>query len=211
MGEVIFHSQNPSVYLWTATTVAAEKGVGWKLKVLEPGSETHRRLHPFAKSPVLQHGAVFVYETLALAHYIDRTFDGPNLHPADVIGQSDMLRWISLVNAYMFPTMTNGLAKERLLVPMQGGQSNEDVIAASVEQMTAQLALISQSLRMYDFLVGKHVTLADCFLLPHLHFASMTPEGAALLQEYKLANKWLTRMRERRSFALSDQFAPKAA
>lgn len=211
MGEITFHSQNPSVYLWTATMIAAEKGVGWTLRVLEPGSETHRRLHPFAKSPVLQHGAVFVYETLALAHYIDQTFDGPELHPEDVIGQSDMLRWISLVNAYMFPTMTNGLAKQRLLVPMQGGQSDEEVVAASVAQLKPQLDLISQSLRMYDFLVGKKVTLADCFLFPHLHFASMTPEGAALLSEYKLADGWLLRMRERRSFALSDQFAPKAA
>lgn len=211
MSEIIFHSQNPSVYLWTATTIASEKGVRWSLKELEAGSEAHRRLHPFAKSPVLQHGAVFVYETLALAHYIDRVFDGPDLQPDDVLGQAEVLRWISLVNAYIFPTMTNGLAKQRLLVPMQGGEPDEAVIASSLEQAKVQFAVVTKALRMHDYLVSNHVTLADCFLFPHLHFASMTPEGKSALKEHKLVDQWLARMRARPSFAASDQFAPKAA
>lgn len=65
MSAVIFHSQPMSAYLWTASLVAAEKGVPWSVNVIEPGSAEHRKLHPFAKSPVLQHGAIFIHETPA--------------------------------------------------------------------------------------------------------------------------------------------------
>ena len=210
MGKIIFHSQNPSVYLWTATMVAAEKGVDWSLTEIETGSEMHRRLHPFAKSPVLQHGAVFVYETAAVAHYIDRAFDGPALQPEDPLGQADVLRWIRVVNAYFFPTMTTDLAKERLSVPAQGGVPDEARIAKGVVAFSEQLGVITKALRLHDFLVGNQLSLADCFLFPHLHFASMTPEGRAVLKDHKLAVQWLTRMRVRPSFAVSDQFGAKA-
>lgn len=211
MSTIVFHSQSPSVYLWTASLVAAEKGVPWSLNVIEAGTEAHRRLHPFAKSPVLQHGAILLYETSAIAHYIDRTFDGPALQPDDVLGQAECLRWVSLVNAYMFSTMTNGLAKQRLLVPMQGGQSDEAVIATAAQQFRDQLVVITRELRRHDFLAGDELTLADCFLFPHLHLASMTREGAAALKEARLAAQWLSRMRARASFAATDQFAQKAA
>lgn len=211
MSDVIFHSQNPSVYLWTATLVAAEKNISWTQIPLEVGSDAHKRLHPFAKSPVLQHGAVILYETLAIAHYIDRTFEGPDLQREDALGQAEGWRWVSLVNSNMFATMTNGLAKQRLLVPMQGGTPDEDLIAVSAQQMREQLVVITRALRLHDFLVGNQLTIADCFLFPHLHLASMTPEGQAVLKDHKLAGQWLTRMRERPSFAMTDQFAPQAA
>tara|TARA_R110002110_G_scaffold89372_2_gene232898 strand:- start:1833 stop:2468 length:636 start_codon:yes stop_codon:yes gene_type:complete len=211
MSDIIFHSQNPSVYLWTATLVAAEKNVPWTLQPLEAGSDTHKRLHPFAKSPVLQHGAIILYETSAIAHYIDRTFDGPELQRDDVLGQAEGWRWVSLVNAYMFGTMTNGLAKQRLLVPMQGGAPDEEAIAASAQQMRDQLTVITRALRLHDFLCGNQLTIADCFLFPHLHLASFTEEGQAALKDHKLAEQWLTRMRARPSFAATDQFAVQVA
>lgn len=211
MSDIIFHSQNPSVYLWTASLVAAEKGVSWTLHPLETGSDAHRRLHPFAKSPVLQHGAVILYETSAIAHYIDRTFDGPELQRDDVLSQAEGWRWVSLVNAYMFAIMTNGLAKQRLLVPMQGGTPDEEVIAIAAQQMRDQLGVITRALRLHDFLGGNQLTIADCFLFPHLHLASLTDEGRAALKEHKLVGQWLTRMRARPSFAATDQFAARAA
>lgn len=211
MSTIIFHSQPQSVYLWTASLVAAEKGVPWSVNVIEPGSEAHKRLHPFAKSPVLQHGAVMLYETSAIAHYIDRAFDGPALQPDDALGQAQCLRWVSLVNAYMFSAMTNGLAKQRLLVPMQGGTPDETLIATAAAQFKDQLALISQELSRHDFLVSNAISIADFFLFPHLHLASMTSEGQAALKDAELAAQWLVRMRARPSFAATDQFAKRAA
>lgn len=208
---IIFHSQPMSVYLWTASLVAAEKGVPWSVHVIEPGSAEHRKLHPFAKSPVLQHGAIFVYETLAIADYLDATFEGPALQPASALHRAEMLRWVSLVNAHMFPTMTNGLAKERLLVPMQGGKTDEARVAGAAVEFQYQLAVIEKDLASHEFLAGDEISLADCFLFPHLHLASMTPEGGAALKFATRADAWLARMRARPSFAATDQLRRSAA
>ncbi|PKQ08083.1 MAG: glutathione S-transferase family protein [Alphaproteobacteria bacterium HGW-Alphaproteobacteria-11] len=211
MTDIVFHSQPLSVYLWTASLVAAEKGVSWSVNPVEPGSEAHLALNPFAKSPVLQHGQTRLYETLAIAHYIDRTFDGPALQPADVPGQAQVLRWASLVNAYIFPTLTNGIAKERLLVPMQGGVADEARVAQAVKDGEMQLGVVARDLEAHAFLAGDEISIADCFLLPHLHFVSMTPEGAALIAAAPKVSAWLEAMRARPSFAATDQLARRAA
>jgi glutathione S-transferase len=211
MTDIVFHSQPVSVYLWTASLVAAEKGVSWSVEPVEVGSAAHRALHPFAKSPVLQHGQTFVYETLAIAHYIDRAFDGPALQPADARGQAQALRWASLVNAYIFPTLTNGIAKERLLVPMQGGTPDEVRIAQAVKDAEMQLGVISRDLAAHEFLTGNALSIADCFLLPHVHLASMTAEGAAAIEAAPKVAAWLAAMRARPSFAAADQFVRRAA
>ncbi|MEN6541567.1 glutathione S-transferase family protein [Parvibaculum sp.] len=211
MSTIIFHSQPMSVYLWTASLVAAEKHVPWTVRVIEPGSDEHRRFNPFAKSPVLEHGAILLYETLAIAHYIDRAFDGPELQPESALDQAEMLRWVSLVNAYMFPTMTNGLAKERLLVPSQGGVPDEALIERSAGEFRHQLGVIDRALASNPFLAGEEISIADCFLFPHLHLASLTPEGADALAHARMASAWLARMRARPSYAATDQLRQKAA
>ncbi|GMV61017.1 MAG: hypothetical protein AMXMBFR74_01860 [Parvibaculum sp.] len=211
MSTIVFHSQPMSVYLWTATLAAEEKGIDWSVNVIEAGSATHRALNPFAKSPVLEHGKVRLYETLAIMHYIDRAFDGPALQPGDALGQARVLRWASLVNSFIFPTMTNGIAKERLLVPSQGGKTDEERVAEAVKEAEIQLGVISADLETHPFLAGDKLSLADCFLFPHMHFLSMTPEGQALLRHFPKAAAWLDMMRARPSFAATDQLARRAA
>ncbi|MEQ8379817.1 glutathione S-transferase family protein [Parvibaculum sp.] len=211
MSAIVFHSQPMSVYLWTATLAAEEKGIGWSVNAIEAGSDTHRKLNPFTKSPVLEHGQVRLYETLAITHYIDRAFDGPALQPGDAVGQARVLRWASLVNSFIFPSMTNGIAKERLLVPSQGGKTDEARVAAAVKEAELQMEVISADLDRHPFLVGGTLSIADCFLFPHLHFTSMTPEGQALLARFPKTAAWLDAMRARPSFAATDQLAPRAA
>ncbi|MEQ8266027.1 MAG: glutathione S-transferase family protein [Parvibaculum sp.] len=211
MTGIVFHSQPMSVYLWTATLAAEEKGVSWSLNAIEAGSDEHRKLNPFAKSPVLEHGSLRLYETLAITHYIDRVFDGPALQPEDALGQARVLRWASLVNSFIFPAMTNGIAKERLLVPSQGGTPDETRVVEAVREAELQLQVISADLGEGGFLIGDTLSIADCFLFPHMHFMSMTQEGQALLGKAPKAAAWLDMMRARPSFAATDQLARRAA
>ena len=105
MADITFLSMPDSAYLWTAMLVADEKGVSYDVAELVYRSPEHLKLHPFGKMPVMQHGKHFIYESLAITYYIDRAFAGPALQPSDALGQADMLRWISIVNSYVFPIM----------------------------------------------------------------------------------------------------------
>lgn len=203
MATLTFHSMADSAYLWTAMQVADEKGVEYRLEPLELGSEAHLRLNPFGKMPVLQHDQVVLYETLAIVHYIDRAFPGPALQPADPLGQAHVLRWVSIVNAYVFPVM-NRFVKERLVRPAWGFDADETFLQSARAPLLAQIRQIGDAVGEDGYLVGDRLTLADAFLLPHLLFFGRTPEGTALLQRAPRVAGWLTRMTERPSYVQSD-------
>jgi glutathione S-transferase len=202
MATITFHSMADSAYLWTAMHAADEKGVDYELVPLELGSPEHIALHPFGKMPIFQHGDVVLYETLAIAHYIDRAFAGPPLQPADPLGQAQVLRWVSIVNAYVFPTM-NRFTKERLVRPAWGVASDEAFLAGAQAPLALQMRLIGEAVAAGGYLAGSSVTLADSFLFPHLLFFGCTPEGAALIERTPTAAQWLARMQARPSYAKS--------
>ena len=202
MATITFHSMAESAYLWTAIHVADEKGVDYEVAPLVMGSPEHLALHPFGKMPALQHGPVVLYETLAIAHYIDRAFAGPALQPADALGQAQVLRWVSIVNAYVFPTM-NRFMKERLVRPAFGFEPDKAFIAEARAPLLLQMRLIDEAVAEGGFLVGAEMTLADSFLLPQLLFFTRTPEGEALMARAPAAADWLSRMQARPSYAKS--------
>lgn len=156
--------------------------------------------------PVLQHGAILLYETLAITHYIDRAFAGPPLQPADPLGQAQVLRWISIVNAYVFPTM-NRFVKERLVRPAWGFDADEAFLSSARAPLELQMRLIGDAVGQAGFLAGSELTLADSFLFPHLLFFTRTPEGADLVARTPAAAQWLTRMEARPSYAKSPMSA----
>ena len=45
------------------------------------GSASHLALHPFDRVPIFQHGDFTLYETSAIATYVDEAFEGPALSP----------------------------------------------------------------------------------------------------------------------------------
>lgn len=206
MDEIVIHTDVLSPFGWTARLAAAEKGLAARVQPVDLTSPAHRRLHPFGKMPVLQHGQILVYETIAITHYIDRAFAGPCLQPLEPLAQSEMLRWISIACSYAQPVM-NGIVKERAAGAWRGTPSDEAMIAALVEPLALQVRLIEAALAAHPFLVGEHYTLADAFLTPQLQFVSFTPEGSAALAKASSTRAWLARMRERPSFERTNPFA----
>jgi glutathione S-transferase len=210
MTEVVIHTHLYSPYGWTARHVAEEKGVSYRVVPADTGSPDHLKLHPFGKMPLLQHGEIIIYETLAIAHYLDKAFEGPPLQPAECLGQSTVLRWISVVNSYVFPVM-NWLVKERTAASRGGEQPDEAAIAAVRAPLALQLKLIEEAVSSHPFLVCDRLSIADSFLMPLLHFAAFTPEGVEALRAAPAASNWLERMRDRPSFAATNPFAAMTA
>ena len=205
MADVVLHTERFSPYGWTARLAAQEKGVHHSIAPVNTQTDAHLRLHPFRKMPVLVHGDVVIYETLAITHYLDRAFGGPSLQPDDVMGQTTVLRWISIVNSYVFPVM-NGLVKERTAGSWRAEPTNDAVLASLRQPLAEQLALIDKAVMEHAFLAGSSFTLADAFLFPQLHFAAFTPEGGEAIAAAPAAAAWLQRMRDRPAVIATNPF-----
>jgi glutathione S-transferase len=88
---------------WTRTLrmTCAEKGVDHELVPVAYGTDAHGVLHPFRRMPILEVGEVIVFETLAATGYVDETFDGPALQPADAAGRAAMRTWMGVCGDYL--------------------------------------------------------------------------------------------------------------
>ena len=101
-----------------------------------------------ARSPALYHGDFHLYETAAIARYVDEAFEGPALQPGEVKARADMQKWINITEQYIYPAVIGDLVLQRLApkLGLFGGVTNEAVVAAAVPVIAHQLDLIDQAL-----------------------------------------------------------------
>nr|WP_246413686.1 glutathione S-transferase family protein [Rubricella aquisinus] len=189
-----------------ARVVLEEKGVAYErieINPTEQQSDQHlSNVHPFGKVPALYHGDFHLYETAAIARYVDEAFDGPDLQPEDVKKRGNMQKWINITGQYIYPSIIGDLVMQRLApkIGAFGGVTDEDVVAASVPVISHQLTLIDRALgESGDYLTGDF-SLADIMVATMVQYIGLTPESDALLGRQPRVAAWVQRVTSRPSF-----------
>jgi len=186
-----------STYVNIVRLVLTHKDVPYEFHDLEQvmGKTEHLALHPFNRVPILRHGDFTIYETSAIASYIDEAFGGPRLTPQDVRTRARMNQWLSAVNSYYYPYMIYHVTHERLVFPELGIASDEKVVAHALPKVEVALAVMERELSHgRDYLLGSEITLADFFVLPSTFAFSLTAEGKAMYPKYPAFCRWRERM-----------------
>ncbi|MEA2892707.1 MAG: glutathione S-transferase, partial [Bradyrhizobium sp.] len=70
-----------STYTRVVLMVCEEKGIAYTLTETAIAAPELFTVHPLGKMPALRHGDVCLFESKAIATYLDRTFAGPELFP----------------------------------------------------------------------------------------------------------------------------------
>jgi glutathione S-transferase len=177
-----------SVYVQMAGLYLTHKEVRYAFRDLEPdmGTPTHLSLHPFDRVPILQHGDFVLYETSAIASYVDEVFDGPKLTPPDPQQRARMNQWISAINGYYYPYLIYHVSHERNVFPQLGIPSDEKVVAHALPKVEVCLQVMERELsHRKEFLLGPQLTLADFYMLPIIH-ASGFPGSPGHVSELSL-------------------------
>jgi glutathione S-transferase len=201
MTDITLYGFPASSYTWSARMVCEEKGISHELKSIEFGSDAHKALHPFARIPIMQHGDLVIYETAAICHYIDQTFDGPALAPADAAGQARMVQWNSALVDYYYDWCTRRIVVQRLVVPNRGGTPDEDMIAEAVPHARHGMSVADAALQSSAYLAGDAPSTADYLLAPIVNYIGAVPEGETVMEGLSALDGWLSRMQARPSFA----------
>jgi glutathione S-transferase len=161
-------------------------------------------LHPFKKVPVLDHRGLRLYETLAIARYIDAAFEGPALVPADPVDLARMQQIISVYDNYAFRPWVSVIAGERLFVHLTGAVPDTEAIAREFPEASRAAAVLD------TLMAGRpaaSIDLADLYIVPAMAYLAATPEGARILDSCAALNAWWAEMRVRPSvaFMLADR------
>ncbi|TIP06796.1 MAG: glutathione S-transferase family protein [Mesorhizobium sp.] len=208
MKKAILYGADYSVYVRIARMALEEKGVDYDLVPLDifaaEGIPTwYLELHPFGRIPAFEHDGFRLYETGAIARYVDEAFDGPALQPVDARGRARMNQIIGMLDAYGYRAMVWDVAVERL----EKAQPDEKLIAGGLRQAETVLKVLTTLKARGPCLLGEQLTLADLHAAPIIAYFLKVEEGRDLLARFVEIRDWYARVADRESFVRTEKGA----
>jgi glutathione S-transferase len=200
MADVKIYGMPISSFTRTARLICHEKGVDHDLVPIRPGEAAVAAGHPFGRIPVLRHGEKTIYESRAIARYVEAAFDGPQLIPTQ--GKAAVLceTFVSVVSDYIYKDLVIGV-----LVPRLGfRQSSESEVAAAIEKCKAHFAMLDRHLGDHRFLAGDNLSIADLYLVPPFYQVRSIDELHAVAPGYANLVRWAKAMGQRASIKATD-------
>jgi glutathione S-transferase len=208
MAKPTLYGADYSVYVRIARMALEEKGVGYELVPLdifatEGVPAWYLELHPFGRIPAFEHDGFRLFETGAIARYVDEAFDGPALQPADARGRARMGQIIGMLDAYGYRAMVWDVAVERL----EKAPPDEALIANGLRQAETVLKVLTSLKAKGPWLLGDQLTLADLHAAPIIAYFVKVAEGRDLLARFAEMRDWFARMSGRPSFVRTEKVA----
>ena len=193
-----------SVYTRIARLVLEEKRVDYDLEEVDIFADTgppadYLARNPFGTIPCLVYGEFSLYETSAIARYIDEMFLGMALQPPEPAPRARMNQIIAILDSYTYRPMVWDVYVQRIVVPAGGGEADQAGIAAALVRIRSVLEQLDQWRGEHGFLVGEALSLADLHLYPMLSYFVKTPEGSAMLETFPRLQQWMRLMQLRQS------------
>ena len=157
--------------------------------------------HPFGRIPAFEHDGFRLFETSAIARYVDETFDGPALQAADPRGRARIGQITGMLDAYGYRAMVWDVAVERLeKVP-----ADEELIASGLGKAETVLKVLASLKAKGPWLLGEQLTLADLHAAPVVAYFLKVTEGRDMLARFADVQDWYVRIAARPSFAVTEK------
>jgi glutathione S-transferase len=194
-----------STYTRSMRMVLAEKNVEYDLVEIDMLAGAHhqpdyKKRHPFERLPAFEHNGFAIYESNAIAHYIDDAFPGPRLAHPHIHRRTRDQQIVDVINAYGYKRIVTDIVVRYFFADKAKGP-DMDAIAAAAPEAEYVLAAIQDLMIASDpYLVGRVVSFSDLLLAPIVAAFVQFQEGTrALAKLPKLAHWWLA-MQQRPSF-----------
>ena len=190
-----------STYTWVVCMVCEEKGIEYVLTEKPLGAPELLAIHPLGKMPVLRHGEVELFESKAIATYLDRSFPGPPVFPSDPHLAALTEQWVSPVNTVMDRTLIRTYLFAYIAPKTANGEPDREAIETVMPAVREQLGILDKAVAKTGYLVADQFTFADINLLPILYRVRQFPEGAEALATASHLAFYYDRHAARPSFA----------
>ena len=176
-----------------------EKGVAYALRPARPHSPEVDAIHPFGKVPVMRHGEFTLFESKAIATYIDRSFPGAKIIPDDVVLCAKVEQWVSAFNTAVFPILMTYM-RNYFFPSTADGQPDRAAIEGVLPEVQSRLSMLDKAVAETKHLVGHGFTYADMNMLPALAYLRELPESGKTIAEAQNLRAYFKLHSERESF-----------
>ena len=185
-----------STYVRTVRLLLEEVGADYTLKGVdifsgESQSAEYLAKNPFGKVPTLEVDGELLYETTAITDYLDTVLADNKFSPSAPMQSARMRQIMAIIDSYLYPNAILTIVIQRLIVPTQGGKTDEDKVKNAVAPAKTAAEAIESLTVGSPYLLGSEVSIADFYLIPVFIYLSQTPEFETITaQTPKLLDWW---------------------
>ncbi|MGF1460159.1 MAG: glutathione S-transferase family protein [Leptolyngbyaceae cyanobacterium] len=195
MATLTLYGTPVSTYVRTVRLLLAEANADYELidvGIFNGDNETeeHLRKHPFGKVPALAVDDQYLYETNAITSYLNQTVANHSYTPTETLTAARMQQILSIVDSYLYSAAIGTVVIQRLIVPQQGGEPDENAVKAAIAPVKKALEAIEQITVGSPFLLGSLISVADFYLIPIFVYLSKTPEFDAVTANTPKLRVW---------------------
>jgi glutathione S-transferase len=178
---------------------AHEKGVDYELVQALPQSDELKAINPFGQMPAMRHDDVELAESSAIIRYLDNTFDGPALIPAEPVAAAKTDQWMSAVATTVDRLIMRQYVVEYVFHKDEDGNVVRDEIDKSAKRLPGMYKRLDAAVAP-GYLGSAEFTAADCLLAPIIAVANNFPEAKERFEASPNLQAYLSRIADRESF-----------
>jgi glutathione S-transferase len=188
-----------SNYVRSVRMLCEEKGVPYTLTSARPHAPEVIAIHPAGQIPCLRHGEVKLFESKAIATYIDRVFPGTKYLPEEPVAQAQTEQWVSYGNVKVDRWLMRECVVPSAFFDKAKGPDTTK-INASVPEIAKCAKILDAAVAQTGFLVGDRLTYADMNVLPMLTTAMLYPVARTVIEEQPNLMSYITALSARPSY-----------
>jgi glutathione S-transferase len=188
-----------SNYVRSIRMLCEEKGVAYKLTPSRPHTPEVKAIHPAGQIPCMRHGDIALFESKAIATYIDKAFPGPKFIPDDAAGAAKVEQWTSYGNAKVDKWIMREFVVPSVFFDKAKGPDTAKINAA-IPEIEKCASVLDEALAKSPYLAGQGLTYADMNVVPMLATAQVFPATKDLIAKYKSLSAYIAKVTDRASF-----------
>lgn len=190
-----------STYVRTTRMLLEQAGVHYHLEDVgifngDNQSSDYLVKNPFGKVPTLEVDGTVIYETTAITDYVNTALADGQFSPADPLRRARMLQIMGIVDSYLYPAVIGTIVIQRLIVPNQGGETDEPAVKSAIAPAHTAIAAIEALMTGESYLLGEEISIADFYVIPVLLYLSQTPEFQPVMSQSPKLLAWWERTRQ---------------
>ncbi|MCR9071945.1 MAG: glutathione S-transferase family protein [Alphaproteobacteria bacterium] len=204
MADIVLYGMPHSNFVRACAMTALEKGVDYESALTgfrDMRSPGMLALSPFGKVPVMRHGDLVLFESLAIMRYIDLAFGTPDaLQPADPLERIRMDQWFNAVMGTVDRHIVREWALEVIFPSGPDRTPDAKRIGRARKAAVRDLAVLDREYAGRTWLVGDAISLADIVLVCTLDVLDLLDGGDSLMRDAPALSRAMAVLRERESW-----------